>query len=183
MLDGMKNGEWVSHGERSVYESEWMSLCMVDVETPSGKRFDHHVLRMPNEAAGTLVVVYEAVLLIWRHRFVTDSWGWEIPAGRVDPGESIAEAAARECLEETGWEPGPTEPFISWHPANGSIDLTFNVVRATGAVHRGEPTDPDEAAKVEWVAMAEIRNLLKAGEIGDGLSVVALLAELAGISS
>ena len=175
------DGEWIAHSERSIYESEWMSLRMVDVETPSGKRFDHHVLRMPNDAAGSLVVVDDAVLLIWRHRFVTDTWGWEIPAGRIDPDESIGQAAARECLEETGWEPGPTEPFISWCPANGSIDLRFNVVRATEAVHRGEPSDPDEAAKVEWFSLSDIPALLKAGEIGDGLSVVALLAELAGI--
>jgi 8-oxo-dGTP pyrophosphatase MutT (NUDIX family) len=175
------DGEWTAHGERSIYESDWMSLRMVDVETPSGKRFDHHVLRMPNDAAGTLVVVNDAVLLIWRHRFVTDSWGWEIPAGRIDPGESIADAAVRECLEETGWEPGRTESFMSWCPANGSIDLRFSVVRATEAVHRGEPSDQDEAAKIEWVPLGDIPALVRAGEIGDGLSVVALLAELAGI--
>jgi len=175
------DGEWTAHGERSIYESEWMSLRMVDVETPSGKRFDHHVIRMPSDAAGTLVVAGGAVLLIWRHRFVTDSWGWEIPAGRIDPGESVAVAAARECLEETGWQPGPTEPFISWHPANGSVDLRFSVVRATAATHMGEPTDPDEAARIEWVPLADVARLLRAGEIGDGLSVVALLAELAGI--
>lgn len=175
------DGEWIAHGERSIYESEWMSLRMVDVETPSGKRFDHHVLRLPNDAAGTLVVVDEAVLLIWRHRFVTDSWGWEIPAGRIDPGESIEQAAVRECLEETGWQPGATKPFVSWCPANGSIDLRFNVVRATDAVHRGEPSDPDEAAKIEWIPLSDIPALVHAGEIGDGLSIVALLGELAGI--
>ncbi len=175
------DGEWTAHGERSIYESDWMSLRMVDVETPSGRRFDHHVVRMPNDAAGALIVVDEAALLIWRHRFVTDSWGWEIPAGRIDPGESVAEAAARECLEETGWRPGPTEPFISWCPANGSVDLRFHVERAIEAVRVGDPTDPDEAAEIAWVPLDEVPALLKSGEIGDGLSVVALLAELAGI--
>ncbi len=45
------------------------------------------------------------VLLLWRHRFITDTWGWEIPAGGIDPGETPPDAAARETLEETGWEP------------------------------------------------------------------------------
>ncbi|MDG1366346.1 MAG: NUDIX hydrolase [Acidimicrobiales bacterium] len=174
-------GEWSVHGERSIYDSEWMSLRMVDVETPSGTRFEHHVVRMPNHAAGTLVVVEGRVLLIWRHRFVTDSWGWEIPAGRIDVGESVAEAAVRECIEETGWQPGVTTPLIDWHPCNGSIDLTFHVVRATDAKHVGEPTDLDEAAAVDWVPLDDIRLMLRNGEIGDGLSVVALLAELAGV--
>ena len=174
-------GEWTAHGERSIYESEWMSLRMVDVETPSGARFDHHVLRIPQNAAGTLVVVDDRVLMIWRHRFVTDSWGWEIPAGRIEVGESIADAAARECLEETGWRPGPTTPLLSWHPCNGSVDLTFHVERATSAEHVGEPTDPDEAARIEWVPRSDLPLLLRDGEIGDGLSVTALLAELAGV--
>ena len=49
-------GEWTVHGERSIYDSEWMSLRLVDVETPSGNRFDHHVARIPAEAAATLAL-------------------------------------------------------------------------------------------------------------------------------
>ena len=156
-------------------------MALVDVEAPSGRRFEHHAVRYPQPAVGTLVVVDEAVLLLWRHRFITDSWGWEIPAGRVEHGESIAEAARRETLEETGWEPGPTERLMAWHPANGTADLQFHLERATAATHRGDPSDPDESARVEWVPLAEVRDLLRADQIGDGLSVVALLTELAGI--
>jgi len=46
------------------------------------------------------------VLLLWRHRFITVTWGWEIPVGRAEPGGSPAQAAAREVEEETGWRPG-----------------------------------------------------------------------------
>lgn len=172
-------GEWIAHGERFVYESEWMSMALVDVETPSGLRFEHHAVRYPLPAVGTLVVVDGSVLLLWRHRFITDSWGWEIPAGRVEAGEAIADAAHRECLEETGWAPGPTTPIMAWHPANGSSDARFHLERATSATHVGEPSDPDESARIEWVPLDELRALLRAGEIGDGLSVVGLLAELA----
>ena len=46
---------WTVHGERSLYESEWVRLVLVDVEIPGGERFEHHVVRMPNQAAGTVV--------------------------------------------------------------------------------------------------------------------------------
>ena len=76
----LRSMEWTVHGERSVYESEWMSLSLVDVELPSGKRFEHHVLRMPCDAAGVVVDDPErGVLLLWRHRFISDTWGWEVP--------------------------------------------------------------------------------------------------------
>jgi len=68
---------WTVHGERTLYDNEWLRLTLVDVEIPDGERFEHHVVRVPNQAAGT--VVHDAdrgVLLLWRHRFITDTWGW-----------------------------------------------------------------------------------------------------------
>src|ERR1700682_5792156 len=92
---------WVVHGERTVYESPWVSLALADVEVPGGGRFEHHVVRMPGEAAAAVVRDQDRVLLIHRHRFITDTWGWEIPAGRVEAGEDPMAAAAREPLQET----------------------------------------------------------------------------------
>ena len=65
------------------------------------------------------------VLLLRRHRFVTDTWGWEIPAGRVDPGETLEEAAGRESIEETGWRPLDLERLGFSHPTNGLMDQRF----------------------------------------------------------
>ena len=92
---------WTVHGERIIYDSPWIRLALTDVEIPGGECFEHHVVRMPADAAGTVIHDAErGVLLLWRHRFVTDTWGWEIPAGRVDPGETLEEAAVREAIEE-----------------------------------------------------------------------------------
>ncbi len=171
---------WVIHGERSLYESEWMALRLVDVELPDGTRFEHHVLRIPAEAAAAVVHDEDrGILLLRRHRFITDSWGWEIPAGRIDPDETPTEAAARETLEETGWRPGRLRPLGSWFPSNGAIDQTFHVFVAEGATHEGDPSDPNEAERVEWVPVSRIRGLIRDGEITDGFSLTSLLWFLA----
>ena len=170
---------WTVHGERSLYESDWMSLRLVDVELPSGARFEHHVLRIPREAAAAIVHhPARGVLLLWRHRFVTDSWGWEIPGGRVDEGETPVEAAARETLEETGWRPGPLRQLFAYHPAPGGVDQTFHVFLADSAVEEGEP-DQDEAERVEWVPLDRVRTLVADGRVTDGYSLTALLWLLA----
>jgi len=172
--------EWTVHGERLVYDSEWMRLALVDVELPSGPRFEHHVLRMPAEAAGVVVDVADrGVLLLWRHRFITDTWGWEVPAGRVDAGETPERAAFRETVEETGWEPGPLTPITTYFPHNGTSDATFNVFLATSAQHVGEPTDPDESERIEWLSWAEVGIEIREGRIRDGLSLTGLLHRLA----
>src|SRR3981081_4613371 len=98
----------IVHGERILYDSAWVRLALVDVEVPGGARFDHHVVRSPRHAAGTVVTDADrGGLLLWRHRFIPRTGGGEVPAGAIDEGEMPGEAAARETLEETGWRPGP----------------------------------------------------------------------------
>jgi 8-oxo-dGTP pyrophosphatase MutT (NUDIX family) len=166
---------WEVHGERSVYESPWVSVALVDVEVPDGERFEHHVVRMPGEASAVIMRDQDRVLLIHRHRFISDTWGWEIPAGRVEAGEDPMVAGAREALEETGWQPGPLTKLFSYLPSIGLIDQRFNVYLAEGAVHVGEPEDRSEADRVEWVPISELPALIRRGEIQDGYSLTALL--------
>jgi len=170
---------WIVHGERSLYESEWVNLRLVDVEIPGQERFEHHVVRMPNKAAGAVVHDEDrGLLLLWRHRFITDTRGWEIPAGKIDPGEGPAEAASRETIEETGWAPGPMHHLVTYHPTNGTSDQRFHLFLADGATHVGEPTDPGESERIEWVPIDDVRALIQRGEMPDGLSLCGVLYAL-----
>ena len=136
--------KWIVHGERAIYESEWMTLALTDIEIPGGARFEHHVVRVPAAAAGTVVHDPDrGVLLLWRHRFTTDTWGWEVPAGRIDDGETPEEAAARETLEETGWRPGPLRHLTTYHPNNGTSDLRFHLFAADGRHPRRRADRPE----------------------------------------
>jgi 8-oxo-dGDP phosphatase len=172
--------QWRVHGERSIYDSAWMRLLLADVELPDGHRFDHHVLRTPNHAAGTLVhEPGRGLLLLWRHRFITDSWGWEIPAGRVEPGEAAESAAAREVEEETGWRPGALRPLTSWNVASGITDHHFDAFIADGATYIGDPVDAFEAERVEWLSLDEVRTAVLAGQVGDGPALTAIAYALA----
>lgn len=171
---------WTVHGERSLYESDWMQLRLADVELPGGRRFEHHVLRTPAQAAGAVVHDPDrGVLLLWRHRFITDAWGWEIPAGRIDAGEDPAAAAAREVEEETGWRPGPLTPLCRFAVASGITDHTMNLFLADGATHVGDPTDPSEAERVEWLPLPAVRDALATGRIPDGPTLAGLAYALA----
>lgn len=176
---------WTVHGESPIYESDWVRLTMADVEIPAvgevpGRRFDHHVVRSTAPAAGVVVADADrGVLLLWRHRFITDTWGWEVPAGRVDHGETPAEAAAREVLEESGWRPGPLTHLADYFPVNGTGDHRFDLYLADGATHVGDPSDPSESERVEWVPVARLRDEVRAGRMTDGLSLTAVLWTLA----
>src|SRR5580693_10693628 len=93
--------------EKQLYEDGWLDIRMADVELPDGRHLEHRLIRTPPGAGAVVTDQHQRVLLLWRHRFITGTWGWEIPIGKIDPGEDPAAAAARETEEETGWRPGP----------------------------------------------------------------------------
>ena len=157
-----------------LYSSEWLNVRLADVELPDGKRFDHHVVRLPHPAVGTIVTdPGHGVLLLRRHRFVTDTWGWEIPAGRVDPGETLEEAAVRESVEETGWRPLELDYLGFSHPTNGLMEQRFEYFVARRAEHVGE-FERSETESIAWFEPEDVRTLVRQGEMPDGLSVTAI---------
>jgi 8-oxo-dGTP pyrophosphatase MutT (NUDIX family) len=164
--------EWRVHGERPLYTSDRLNLRLADVELPDGTRFDHHVVRLPRPAVG-VIDRERGVLLLRRHRFITDTWGWEIPAGGVDPGETLEQAAERESVEETGWRPLDLAWLGFSHPTNGLMEQRFEYFIAPGAEHVGD-FDRTETESIAWFAPEDVRLLIEQGEIPDGLSLTAL---------
>jgi 8-oxo-dGTP pyrophosphatase MutT (NUDIX family) len=165
---------WTVHGERSIYDSPWMDVRLADVELPDGRRFDHHLVRVRPAAGVAAVDGAGRVLLIWRHRFITGAWGWEVPGGRVEDGEDPPESAARELVEETGYRAGPLEHVLAVRPSPGLHDGIHHIFRADGAERIGEPTDV-EAERIEWVPLSSVPELAARGEIGSGSTLSGLL--------
>lgn len=89
----------------------------------------------------------DQVLMLWRHRFVPDRWGWELPGGLVDADEEPADAAARELEEETGYRAAQVEHIATFQPMPGMIDAEHFVFVGTNAKRVGDPTDLSEAAR------------------------------------
>ena len=166
---------WQVHGERSLYSSHWLSFNLADVELPTGRRFEYEVVRSPAASVGVVVSdPARGVLMLWRHRFIPDTWGWELPAGRMEEGETPAEAGAREVLEETGYRPGPLEPLYSYHPSPGVQDQVHHVMAAAGAVEIGAPVDWFESERVAWLGIDQVTSELRSGGIHDGMTLSAL---------
>ncbi|MFC7929317.1 NUDIX hydrolase [Streptomyces cinereoruber] len=169
---------WKVHGERPLHEYPWVNLWLADVERPDGQRDEYYVVKLRDLAVAAVVNDRREVLMMWRHRFVTDAWAWELPMGLVEDGETPAEAAAREVLEETGWRPGPLTPLIYSEPANGITDSRHHVFRAAGAAYEGPPTELNESDRVEWIPLADVRGMIARREIVSGATLVGLLQVL-----
>lgn len=108
----------------------------------------------PEVAVGVVAVVDDRLLLVRRGRG-PGAGEWSVPGGRVEAGESLAEAVVRELAEETGLE-GVCGPFLGWVERIGGdhhhVILDF---RATILDPR-EPVAGDDAAEAAWIPAADV---------------------------
>ncbi|MFE3456150.1 NUDIX domain-containing protein [Nocardiopsis aegyptia] len=166
---------WTVHSEKSLYTDPWIDLRIAEVELPGGRRIAHRLLRRPPGAGAVVCDDQDRVLLLWRHRFITDTWGYEIPMGGVLPGESTMAAAARETEEETGWRPGPLRPLLYAQPSNGLTDSEHHVFVTDSAERVGAPTDHWESERITWLPLARVPELVRERTLVSGTSMNALL--------
>ncbi|MEV6487565.1 NUDIX hydrolase [Actinoplanes sp. NPDC051633] len=166
---------WNNLAEHTVYENQWLTVNLADVELPDGRHLAHFLIRQRPVALCAVVNSENEVLLLWRHRFITDTWGWELPAGVVEDDETIEQAAARETIEETGWRPGALEHLVTVEPTNGLSDVQHHIFWARGAEYVGEPADDFESTKREWIPLAQVPHLVSTGGIRAANAAAALL--------
>src|SRR4051812_23550201 len=166
---------WIVHGERSVYASEYMQLCLSDVEIPDGERYEHHLIRLPRSVGMLVHDAARRVLMVWRHRFTTDTWNWELPGGWVDPGETRGEAAGRETEEETGWRPGDPSELAYIQPCAGITDAEQFLYASSSARYLGPPRHGFESDRVAWIPLADVPGMIARKEIVGGVSLIGLL--------
>ncbi|MEV5504888.1 GntR family transcriptional regulator [Streptomyces orinoci] len=178
--DGDRSTAWKVYGERPIYENQWVTVAMADIETPDGERFEHHKVYLPAAAMTAMLDDQNRVFLMWRHRFVPDKWNWELPGGLIDEGEDPAVTAAREILEETGYRPkGELEHVASFEPMIGTVTSPHHVYVARGVEYVAEPTEVNESQRTAWIPLSKVPELIKAGEIANSGTLVALLHLLA----
>ncbi|MGP3999723.1 NUDIX domain-containing protein [Streptomyces sp. 8N706] len=166
---------WKNLREQTVYENRWFRVNLADVELPDGRHLDHFVIRLRPVAVATAVNDANEVLLLWRHRFITGTWGWELAAGVVEDGEDIAAAAAREMEEETGWRPGRLRRLLTVEPSNGLTDARHHIYWSDEATYVGYPEDDFESDRREWVPLKLVPDMVARGEVPAANMAAALL--------
>lgn len=115
----------------------------------------------PDVPIAAAVVVHDGRLLLIRRRVAEGSLSWALPAGKVEPGETVDQAAAREALEEAGVTVEPVR-FLGErvHPESGRR-ISYTACRLL--VGAARVASPREVAEVAWVSRAEIPKLIPAG--------------------
>jgi ADP-ribose pyrophosphatase len=161
--------------ERLVYDGKVVKVAVAEVELPGGREVELEIIRHPGAAAIVPFLGPDEVLLIHQYRFAADGRLWEVPAGKLDPGEAPETCAARELQEETGYRAGRLERLGSIYTTPGFTDEVIHLFAAYDLEAVGQQLEPDELIEVATTPFDEALRMVFDGRLRDGKSAIALL--------
>lgn len=139
---------------------------------PSGFEIHRNIVRHPGSAVMMAVDNEDRVLLVKQFRLPAQKELWELPAGRLDPGESPEEAAKRELREETGFDAKEWTLLSSFWASPGYVDEKMNLFLAKDLTEgKAEPME-DERIEIGWFGKDELQQMVRRGEIQDAKTLV-----------
>lgn len=162
------------------YDGRVISLDVDTVEFPDGSSGNLEMIRHPGAAA--VVPLLDdpkaddpRILLLRQFRHAAGGFIWEIPAGRLEPGEAPEVCARRELAEETGMHADRLTPLTTILTTPGFTDERIHLFLAAGLEEREHRREPDEFMEVHATRWSSVLGMMEAGEIQDGKTLVALL--------
>jgi ADP-ribose pyrophosphatase len=161
------------------YHGRIISLDVDEVRFPDGSIGSLEMIRHPGASAVVPLLDTDAddptVLLIRQYRYAADGYLYEIPAGRLDPGESPMECAHRELAEETGYRAARVEPLFTMFTTPGFTDEKIHLFLATGLTAGDAHREADEFLELVPTKLSRALSMVEQGEIKDAKTALALL--------
>jgi len=163
-----------------VYTGKIVSLDVDSVRFPDGSIGE---LEMIRHSGASAIVPFLSdpegedpqVLMIRQYRYAADGYLYEIPAGRLDKGESPRDCAARELKEETGCTAEHFDHLLTIYTTPGFTDEKIHLFMATGLVAGETKHEVDEFLDLHPMRLSRALEMVEAGEIQDAKTVIGLL--------
>lgn len=166
-----------------IYRGKILTLRCDDALRPDGRPCKREIVEHPGGAC-VLYAENGKLLFVRQYRYAYGEVVTEIPAGKLNPGEDPAEAAARELEEEAGISAEGLKLLFTMYPTPGYTNEKIYIYRAEGGRRTKAHPDDGEFVSAEWIAEEKVREMLEKGELKDAKTIAAVqayfLAEKAG---
>lgn len=163
---------------KTVYQGKVFNVTSDKVREPNGITAQRDVVRH----SGSVVVLAiddtgdpPRVLLERQYRYAAQDYLWELPAGRIEPGENPLAAGKRELLEETGYRARHWKRILFFYPSPGFLDETMTIYLASELTSGDAQPEEDERIECKLLPCSVAIDMIFSGKIRDGKTIAGVL--------
>jgi len=157
-----------------VYDGRLLQVYRDSVRLPNGNVSGREWIKHPGAAVVIPYLGEGRILLVRQYRYPVRRVMFELPAGKIDPGESPADTVRRELAEETGFIPRKVMEVVLIHTCVGYSDERLFLYWADGLQQCAAQPDEDETIETVPIGIDSAMELLRRGEITDAKTLIGL---------
>ena len=161
-------------GRGTIFQGKVVDVGVERVRLPNGREVDLEVIRHPGGAAAVAVDDRQRVCLLRQYRHVAGGWLWELPAGKLDPGERPAATAERELAEEAGVLAASWDSLGRMLSSPGVFTEIIYLYLARGLSEVDLGHEADEVIEVHWLPLVDALAWCADGTITDAKTLIGL---------
>lgn len=161
-----------------IHRGRVYNLIRENVTLDNGVITDIEFVEHPGATAIIPMLNESRIILLKQYRHALRKYIWEIPAGTIDPQESVINCAKRELIEETGYSAEQWQKLGEMTPVPGYSDERIHIYLATDLQPTGQNLDRDEIINVHEIEISEAMEMVNAGKIQDAKSIAGLFLAL-----
>lgn len=159
---------------QTVYKGRVVTLNLETETLPNGVSVELEVVRHPGAAAIVPLKDDYTVILIRQYRLAAGGYIYEIPAGKLQPGEDPAHCATRELEEEIGYRAGHLDKIATFFTAPGFTDEVMHLYVARNLVPGAQDLDSDEVLEIVEISLEKAMAHIRDGTIRDAKTIIGL---------
>lgn len=160
---------------KKLIETPIFTVSEDDAIDPDGFEIKRAIVHHGGSAVMMPVDERSRILLVRQYRLPAKQYLWELPAGRLDPGETPMQAARRELIEETGYRAKKWKKIAEFYASPGFLAEKMTVFLATGLTSGEKKPMEDERIETRWFTSAELDRAIESGKILDAKTQIGFL--------
>ena len=157
------------------YRCSLFSVSEDIAKDTDGFEIKRAIVHHPGSAVILVVDDKKKILLVRQYRLPADGKVWELPAGKIDPGENVLQAAKRELIEETGYKASTWKKLASYWASPGFLAEKMTIYLATDLKAGIATPMEDERIEARWFTSKELDTLIREGKLDDGKTLIGYL--------
>jgi ADP-ribose pyrophosphatase len=157
---------------KELLKNKLFSVVEETAHDPDGFEIRRSIVKHPGSAVMMAVDENDRILLVKQYRLPAESYLWELPAGRLDPGESSIEAAKRELREETGYQASDWNELVTFWASPGYVGEKMTIFLARGLTEGEKEPMEDERIELHWFGKEELAKAIHSGQVIDGKTII-----------